>query len=106
VLLRDFDGRRLVLGEAALDDRARQDADEASALDDGHTLEVELLQHPESLVERQRCVERVVRRLRDVAQGDRARIEPRGDDRAYERLATLSFEMRAGRSPEPSVAPV
>ena len=42
--------RRLVLGEAALHDGARQDADEAAVLDDRNALEILLLEETESVL--------------------------------------------------------
>ena len=55
--------RLLVLGEAPLQDAAREDADEAAVLDHRHALGVVLLEEAEGLVERDVGVDRVVRLL-------------------------------------------
>src|SRR5204863_5328929 len=79
---------RLVLGEAALHDGAREDADEAaSLLDDGHALEVVLLERSEAVVERERAIEREVRRLGDLAQPYFDGRTSGGDNFAHEGLA-------------------
>ena len=88
--------RRLVLCEAPPHDRAREDADEASALlHDRHPLEVLLLEEVEPGVELERGVERVVRRLGDLAQRDAGRIEAPRHHLAYQGLARDDAEQAA-----------
>src|SRR5439155_23355098 len=78
---------RLVLGEAALHDGARQDAHQTPALlDDGNPLEVLLLEEAEGILEPETGVEGEVRRLGDLAEDHGARLQPGGDDLAHERL--------------------
>ena len=80
-------GRRLVLGETALQHGPREDPDEPAVLDDGHALEVVLLERVERLLQVHRRVEREERRLGDLAHRRRARVEPGRDDLLHERLA-------------------
>src|SRR5205823_1525636 len=61
---------RLVLGEAALHDGARQDAHQTPALlDDRNPLEILLLEKAEGTLEPETGVEGEVRRLGDPAEG-------------------------------------
>ena len=80
-------GERLVLDEAALDHRPREDADEAAVLDHRHALEVVLLQLPEPLLERHPALEREVGLLRDLAERRRAWVAAGGHHLADEGLA-------------------
>ena len=68
--------RLLVLGEPALEDGAREHADEAAVVDDRHALGVVLLDEAERLVERRVGVDRVVGRL-----GERRRPASRAGSR-------------------------
>src|SRR5438309_386127 len=78
---------RLVLGESALHDSARQDAHQTPALlDDRNPLEILLLEKAEGTLEPETGVEGEVRRLGDLAEGHGARLQPGGDDLAHERL--------------------
>ena len=77
-------GRRLVLGQPALQHRPREDADEPSVLEHRHALEVVLLEELECLVERQLGAERedagasaIVAAARSCA-GHGRRRRPRG----------------------------
>ena len=56
----------LVLGQATLEHRAREDADEPAVLDHRNPLEVVLLEEPERLVDVHVRADRVVRRLDDA----------------------------------------
>src|SRR5919199_6500865 len=76
----------LVLGEAPLEHRAREDADEPAVLDDRHPLEVVLLEEAERLVDVHVRADRVVRRLDDLRDRRVARVAPGGDHFADERL--------------------
>ena len=58
--------RPLVLGEAALEHTAREDADEPPLLDHRHALEVVLLELAERLVDVEVGVDRKPRRLGDL----------------------------------------
>src|SRR5207237_9372007 len=67
--------------------------DEPSALlDDGHALEILLLENVEGGVELEASVEREVRGLRDLAKHHAARVEPLRHDLAHERLARHDAE--------------
>ena len=70
-------GRRLVLGQTALEHAAREHADELAAVHDRNALGVPLLQQPERLVQRQLRVDRPVRRLGQLADRRRPRVAAR-----------------------------
>src|SRR5205807_8073655 len=71
---------RLVLRQAALQRAPRKDADEPAVLGYRNTLEILVLQEAEGLVERQLRVERVSRRLGDLAYRRLRRVTTRRDD--------------------------
>src|SRR5581483_10583569 len=77
---------RLLLGEAALDDRAREHADQASLLEHGRPLDLGLLEQPVALVEREVGLESQCRRVDRLRHGRRGRVEPLGDDPGDERV--------------------
>src|SRR4051812_34932003 len=79
--------RRLVLRQAALEHAAGEDADELAVVHDRDALGVVVLEELEGLIQREPGGERPAGRLRDLADLRLARIAPRGDDLAHERLA-------------------
>ena len=87
------DRRRFVLGEPALQDASREDADEPAALDHRHPLGVVLLEEAERLVERSIGVDRVVSAPRPARRSRLRRVEPGGDD-----LATSVLRVRTPTS--------
>ena len=89
-------GRRLVLGQPSLQHRAREHADEPSVLEDGHPLEVLLLEKTERLVERELGADRVQRHLDDLPQA--ASCADRGR-RRRSRARASSASRRRGSAP-------
>src|SRR5436189_1370560 len=85
--LAGLDERRFVLGEPTLQDAAREHADEPAVLDHGHALEIVLLELAERVVERERHIDRVERRLGDLSETSRTWIAAGCDDLPDERLA-------------------
>src|SRR5207245_6861525 len=70
-------GRGLVFGEPPLQHGAREDADETSAFDDRHALEILVLEHAKGLVEIGGGLDREEGWFRDLTELRRSGISPR-----------------------------
>ncbi|MCZ7590505.1 MAG: hypothetical protein M5U27_16950 [Gaiella sp.] len=80
-------GRLFVFGEAALENGAGDNSHEPPAVDDGHPLCVLVLDEAKCSVQRGVRVDRVVRRLRELAHARRLGVSSLGHDAGDERLA-------------------